>query len=234
MGLIKKNQIHDKGTVIIDEPVPVVSEETKVAVSSLPPAAQTVVREEDLTKVQSEAQKIIEQAKNEAGQVTEQARQEGFEAGKAEASTRLEEAMQTLNEAVNQRKQIIKDAENEILRLAIKIAEQIIKSEVSLHRDVCLNIVTEAIARVSDREQIIVRVNREDAEFLKRYKDRLAGMLDGVRSFSILEDNNIEPGGCVIETNLGYIDGKISTKLKALELALNKVASEETNTSDES
>ncbi len=41
------------------------------------------------------------------------------------------------------------------MRGAIKVAEQIIRSEVSLHRDVSLNIVAEAIARVSDREQII-------------------------------------------------------------------------------
>jgi flagellar biosynthesis/type III secretory pathway protein FliH len=96
-----------------------------------------------------------------------------------------------------------------------------------MHRDVCLNIVAEAIARVSDREQIIVRVNRDDAEYLKRYKDRLSGMLDGVKSFSIIEDNNVEPGGCVIETNLGFIDAKIGTKIKSIESALKKVAAEE-------
>ncbi|MFH1362183.1 MAG: FliH/SctL family protein, partial [bacterium] len=47
-------------------------------------------------------------------------------------------------------------------------------------------------------------------------------ILDGVKSFSILEDQNIEPGGCVIETNLGFIDSKISTKLKSIEEALAK------------
>ena len=114
-----------------------------------------------------------------------------------------------------------------MLRLSLKIAEQIIRSEVSLHRDVSLNIVSEAISRVSDREQIIVRANREDAEYLKRYKDRLAGMLDGVKSFSILEDANVEAGGCIIETNLGFVDARISTKLKAIEEALLKVAPDE-------
>ena len=52
-------------------------------------------------------------------------------------------------------------------------------------------------------------------------------MLDGVKSFSILEDSGIEPGGCVIETNLGFIDAKISTKLKSIEEALRKVSTEE-------
>ena len=52
-------------------------------------------------------------------------------------------------------------------------------------------------------------------------------MLDGVKSFSILEDANVEPGGCIIETNLGFVDARISTKLKAIEEALLKVAPEE-------
>ena len=151
----------------------------------------------------------------------------GREEGRAESSSKIEESLETLNQAVKERKAIIKDSEQEILRLAIKVAEQIVRSEVSMHRDVCLNIVAEAIARVSDREQIIVRANREDAEYLKRYKDRLAGMLDGVKSFSIIEDSNVEPGGCVIETNLGFIDAKISTKIKSIEEALKKVSAEE-------
>lgn len=182
---------------------------------------------ENIPEAQLQAQRIVDEALNEAENVREEAKQTGYEEGRAEAGTQIEDALATLNQAVKERKAIIKEAEPEILRLAIRVAEQIIKSEVSLHRDVSLNIVAEAIARVSDREQIIVRVNHDDAEFLKRYKDRLAGMLDGVKSFSILEDANVEAGGCVVETNLGFIDAKISTKLKSLEDALKKIAAEE-------
>ena len=51
-------------------------------------------------------------------------------------------------------------------------------------------------------------------------------MLDGVKSLSIIEDSNIEPGGCIIETNLGFIDARISTKIKAIEEALEKTSEE--------
>jgi len=196
----------------------------------VPPPSQITLQVplQEVSKVKSEAQRMIERAHSEAERIREEAREEGRQEGREESASRIEEAMATLNQAVKERKKIIKDSESEILRLSLKVAEQIIRSEVSLHRDVCLNIVSEAIGRVSDREQIIVRVNREDAEYLKRYKERLAGMLDGVKSFSIIEDSNIEPGGCVIETNLGFIDARIATKLKAIEEALNKVKTEET------
>ena len=243
MGLIKKDQIEEKGTVILEKRAPVALPRPmpKPRPPVIPPPEpakpavlkpQVEVKGVDLEKVKGEAQKIIDDAIRESEALRDEARAAGKEEGMAEAARNIEESLETLNQAVKERKKIIKDSEQEILRLSLKIAEQIIRSEVSLHRDVCLNIVAEAIARVSDREQIIVKVNRDDVEYLKRYKDRLTGMIDGVKSFSIIEDANIEPGGCVIETNLGFIDAKISTKIKSIEESLKKVTTEKTgNTS---
>ena len=222
MGLIKRDKIEDKGTLLIEKAAAVVHKPPAAATAHLTPR----VPADDVPQARSEAQKIVDQAYSEAETIKEASRDEGRLEGREEAAQRIEEAMATLNQAIKERKKIIKDAEGEVLRLSLKIAEQIIRSEVSLHRDVCLNIVSEAIGRVSDREQIIVRVNREDAEYLKRYKDRLAGMLDGVKSFSIIEDANVEAGGCVIETNLGFVDARIATKLQSIEEAMAKVSSE--------
>ena len=227
MGLIKRNQLEEKGTLMIERkaaPLHKPKLETKPMLAALAAGATSA---EGLSQVRNEAEKIIQEAMAEADGVREESRAAGKEEGRAEAASQIAEAMETLNQAIKERKQIVKDAEGEILRLSLKVAEQIIRSEVSLHRDVCLNIVAEAIARVSDREQIIIKVNREDAEYLKRYKDRLTSMLDGVKSFSIIEDASVEPGGCVIETNLGFIDARISTKIKSIEEALKKVSAEE-------
>jgi flagellar assembly protein FliH len=226
MALIKRYQIQDKGEIILEKRPVEMSPQAVLKREIVEP-----VVEMELPRAQSEAAKLLSQARAEAESIRNKAREEGLAQGRGqgnkEAEQKVKEALETLNEAVKERKKIIKDAEAEILRLALKAAEQIIRSEVSLHRDVCLNIVSEAINRVSDREQVIVKVNREDAEYIKKYKDRLAGIVDGVKSFSVLEDSQIEPGGCVIETNLGYVDARIGTKLAALEEALKKVSSQE-------
>jgi len=220
MGLIKKEQIQNLGDITLEKkPVPTPARIRREIEIPTP-------REVAVPKAENEAKKIVDEAQKEAHKIKDRAQKEGYEAGRkkgeAESASKIKEALETLNQAIKERKKIIKDSEAEILRLSLKAAEQIIRSEVSLHRDVCLNIVSEAINRVSDREQVMVRVNREDAEYIKRYKDRLSGILDGVKSFSVLEDNSIEPGGCVIETNLGYVDARISTKLKSIEEALEK------------
>ena len=219
MGLIRRDRLEEKGTLLI--------ERTALAKREITAPVIRIPVTENISQAKSEAQKIIERAQVEAERIMAEAREEGRREGRDEANARIEEALVTLNEAVKERKKILKDAESEILRLALKVAEQIIRSEVSMHRDVSLNIVAEAIGRISDREQIIVRASHEDAEYLKRFKDRLSGLLDGVKSFSIIEDSNIEAGGCVIETNLGFIDARIATKIKSIEEALQKVKPEE-------
>ncbi|OGC05138.1 hypothetical protein A2276_04255 [candidate division WOR-1 bacterium RIFOXYA12_FULL_43_27] len=222
MGLIKKSQIKESGEVFLEKqsfpaPEPVIEEEVPLS---------TYGNNEEMP-----AEDATYRARREAETIKQEAKRSGYEEGKrqgqAEIQQKMKEALETLNDAIKARKKIIKDAEAEILRLALKSAEQIIRSEVSLHRDVCLNIVSEAISRVSDREQVIVRVNREDAEYIKKYKDRLSGIVDGIRSFSILEDNQIEPGGCIVETNLGYIDARINTKIESIEDAFRKLSESE-------
>lgn len=228
MGLIKKNHFQSAGELLIKENLklsrshllaPLVMEQSEVEEERSTPI--------NLEEAKSESELLLDRARREANELREEAREAGRREGREEVASYIEQALETLNQAVKERKKIIKDSENELLRLSLKIAEQIIRSEVSLHRDVCLNIVSEAIGRVSDREQIIVKVNHDDAEYIKRYKDRLAGILDGVKSFSVIEDASVEAGGCIIETNLGFVDARISTKLRSIEEALQKVSAEE-------
>lgn len=223
MGLIKRVKIEDTGEITIKQSAFVPQEQEIVS----PMIEQNDFHEHiNLSEAEQRAHEILAEANSEAETLKEHAKEQGMEEGRHKVEETIKESLVTLNQAVIERKKIIKDAEPEILRIALKSAEQIIRSEVSLHRDVCLNIVSDAINRVSDREQVIIRVNREDAEYIKKFKDKLSGIVDGIKSFSILEDSQIEPGGCIIETNLGYVDARISTKLQAIEDALKKVAGE--------
>jgi flagellar assembly protein FliH len=234
MGLIKKGILTEKGVLVLEEQAPQ-AETAQTPPEELPEtelpetlrAEELGIKTEELVDfAKNEAEQIVKKAMEESEQIREHAKESGLEEARrvAEetASDKVKEALETLNQAVIERKKIVKDAEAEILRLALKVAEQIIKSEVSLHRDVSLNIVSDAISRVNDREQVIVKVNREDLEHIKKYKDKIGSIIDGIKSLSIVEDSMVEPGGCVIETNLGYIDARISTKLSAIEEAFRK------------
>lgn len=252
MALIKRSKIVEKGFVDIGQASPAMSpagsfqeqEEDKIIPQGgyiepeiSQPSDDSANDEERIESAYEKASKIIEQAQSEAQEILENAqseaeslrqisRSEGLEDGKKEGQDQISEiinqALETLNEAIKQRKKIIKDSESEIVRLSLKIAEQIIHNEVSVNKDAVMNIVAEAINRVSDRENVIVKVNRDDVEYIKKYKDKLSGIVDGVKNLSILEDSQVDPGGCVVETNLGFVDARISTKISLIEQAIGK------------
>jgi len=171
---------------------------------------------------------LIDQEKK---RIFDQAFQEGLAAGKKEGSKALDEdaaqILKTVNDAVAEKNKMLKMARGEVLKLAIKIAEQILKSEISLNQAVCVNIVAEAISKITDKDRVIVRVNKMDAEFVKMNRDRLLKQMGDIKNFIIQEDSRIDQGGCIIETDLGYIDATISTKLTSIEHAIQKVYDEE-------
>lgn len=239
MGIIKRDKIQESGDFYLKEEAFAPKE---AALEDHLEEEEIIPVENDLEKAENQAEKVILQARQKSQEMLREAREEaevirkeafekgaasGRDQGKEESAKKIEEALKVLNEAVKERKKIIKDAESEILRLALRVAEQVIRSEVSLHRDVCLNIISDAISRVSDREQVILRVSHDDVENIKKYKDRISGIVDGVKSFSVLEDSNVESGGCIIETNLGFVDARISTKLAAIEDAFHHLMGRE-------
>ena len=184
-----------------------------------------------IAQAQAQAQEIMEGANMDMGKIKSEAKAQGLEEGKKEGEIKvaenIAEAIEVLNSAIKERKKIIHDSEGELLRLSQKIAEQIVRSEISLNKDVLLNIIAEAVNRVSDRESVIIKVNRDDLEYIKQYKDKIASMMDGIRNLTIIEDTQVEQGGCIVETNLGFVDARISTKLSLIEQALKKVSSSE-------
>ena len=196
--------------------------ENKVIAAQLKEAseAKRTQLDAELTQLRTQTMSELEALKNKALQ---EGLQKGKEEGMSEYAEKCNEFLTTLNEAVKTRNKVIKEAESDILKLSVKIAEQIIRSEISLNHAVCLNIVAEAISKITDRDQVIVKVSNVDSEVIKRNRDRLAALLDGVKNFSIIEDSQVEPGGCIVETNLGYVDARIKTKLEAIEAALLKV-----------
>ena len=202
--------------------------------TSMADASEELKQQMAITK--SECAKLIESATKEAADIKQNAYLEGIESGKAEGMSeyaeKCAEVMDTLAEAIKQKNLIIREAEGGILQLATKIAGQIIRSEISLNQAVCLNIIAEAINKVTDRDQVIVKVSSTDLELVKRNRDRLSSLIDGVKSFSIVEDSQVEAGGCIVETNLGYIDARIHTRLEAIEAAVMKVHSQDQNLSE--
>lgn len=151
---------------------------------------------------------------------------EGEQKGYNKIAENIKKSSNIIRQAQEQRNNIIKSNEPETLKLAVKIAREIIKKEMIADQTIIMQILEEAIEKISDNEQVVIKVSHNDLQEVRNHKDRIIDLVEA-KNLSIVSDKHIEDGGCVIETKLGYIDAKIKTKLEIIEEGLLGVYEED-------
>lgn len=111
--------------------------------------------------------------------------------------------------------------EQAMLGLVLDISRQVVKTEITQNREVILELVKNCLRRVTDKENVRIRLSFADSENVKALKNDLMMTIDGLRGLEIVEDRRINEGGCIIETNAGSIDARIPTQYGEIEKALN-------------
>lgn len=190
---------------------------------------------------------ILEEARASARSMTEEAREEGrkqgFKEGRleglrdsqneiAQAKNLLEQARAEaakISEQIGEiRESVIKQAQYQIAELAMEVAEKIIRREVALDSNIVFEIVKDAINRAPEGEETaIVRIN---PVFSNEISNRLGALLAGSKSLKkidVIEDANIEPGGCIVETGGGTIDAQIEAQMEKIADAITQLLGEE-------
>jgi flagellar biosynthesis/type III secretory pathway protein FliH len=222
-----------------DETPPIVEENIAEAVPPPPPPPQVdkmIIEEaekkseEIIRKARAEAKKLIEETKLYSQSAFAQAerdgfikgKEDGFEAGREEMSSLIKEAKSVMEQTLRERELLFRSVEPEVAKLAVRIAEKIIQTQVEINEDIVINMIRSALDKVKQREEVTIKVNQADADYVKSKKDIFARMIEGLKTMDIIIDAGVERGGCIIETNLGNVDTRISTQIHTLELAFEK------------
>lgn len=192
--------------------------------------------EQRLTEAEAKAQEMAQQAYQEAqsqGQQAghEQGYQEGYEQGRQAALDELQQtkqatlakAQQLLQTTEQEIAEMYLDAERQIVDIALAVAGKVLARELADNPTTILPIVKEALARVSDQEQITIRVNPEDYEMVLMAKRDLQVMVGKDNAIQITGDYTVALGSCVVETALGTVDARLDTKLEAVYKAIQEV-----------
>lgn len=173
------------------------------------------------------AKQMVDQATARVQEIETQARarghEEGVAAGRAAGYAELEEDVAAMHELIEsareQRNEVIETAEPELVRLAMAVAERVVNDHVAIDANVVLETVRHALTRLVGREVVTLRVNPADAEVLRMYREATAASND-VEHLRIIEDQRVDRGGVVIETDAGTIDSKVSTQLREVRRLL--------------
>lgn len=185
--------------------------------------------EQIVERAKLEVERMIKEAEMRVAEIEHEAYQKGYDAGRevgfkqgqAEVRRLIDRLGTIVGQAIDVREDIIAASEKQTVDMILLIARKVIKDEVVERKEVVLNNIREALRRIKDRDRVDIRVNFADLELTTAHKDELIRMMETLRKVNIYEDSRIDRGGCIIETDVGSIDARISTQLNAMEEAIH-------------
>ncbi|WKC89817.1 flagellar assembly protein FliH [Borreliella finlandensis] len=179
------------------------------------------IETESNAEIERLAREYEEKLKTDLEIATAKGREEGYSKGYESGFEDFDKVMRKLHaiiaSLIAERKGILESSSGQIVSLVMQIAIKVIKRITDSQKDIVLENVNEVLKRVKDKTQITIRVNLDDLDIVRHKKSDFISRFDIIENLEIIEDPNIGKGGCIIETNFGEIDARISSQLDKIE-----------------
>jgi len=185
-----------------------------------------------LNQIRGQAAQIVSQARSEAEQIKTKAhadgRQAALKAAEAAIQSKLDEQLKQLMPALESAAQQLVQAKDEwqrhweqnLVHLAAKIAERVIRRELASQPEIPLALVQEALELATGSQKVTLHLNPADRAALGDRVQQLAGRMVKLGPVHVIADETVNRGGCRVHTEFGVIDQQIESQLKRIETEL--------------
>jgi len=111
-----------------------------------------------------------------------------------------------------------------MLRLWQEMLKKMLQREASLAPDAVLDVLSDVLSRLSDKNHILIYVSPEDMGLLQASLSQdFEDVLRGVKHLELKPDASVDKGSCIVETNLGVYDARWRTQLDQIETAVESL-----------
>jgi len=188
--------------------------------------------DEIIAKANQDAKNMISEAGATQQQIRDSAESEGYkkghEAGYQEGykeAERLIERLHVMIEGVqNRRQDILDNTEQQIVDLVLLMTRKVVKIMSENQKSVIMANVVQALRKVKGRGDVTLRVNMVDAKLTTEHIKDFIKEVENIKDIHIVEDSSVERGGCIVETDFGAIDARISSQLSELETKILEIS----------
>jgi flagellar assembly protein FliH len=162
--------------------------------------------------------------------------QEGITQGRELGRQEIEPAVDLLRQWTSvleaEKAEFFRNLEESLLKLGVFITEKIISREIRQDVKIVQKMVSNALAKVSHGGKINIRVHPQDLEIVKSMSLNEILPQGTGGEIAIDADNQVDRGGCMIETPGGIIDSRIKTQLDEIFQEVFGNTSDNTETMD--
>jgi flagellar assembly protein FliH len=184
------------------------------------------------TKAREESEKEIQALKDAASEEGrklgfEKGLEEGLQKGRAEGAQSYSEAIQKWDglqgETLEERKRLLGEMQPLLVELVGEALHRCLKRIAETDRQVAVETVKEVLRKAQDRVHLKLHLNPKDSSEIESRRQELQ-LSVGVGALEIIPDGRVEPGGCVLETEAGSVDGRLSTVASQVKESLGRGA----------
>jgi flagellar assembly protein FliH len=129
-----------------------------------------------------------------------------------------------LEAVMSRRENILDETEQQIVELVILMTRKVVKIISENQKSVVMANVLQALKKVKGRGDVTIRVNLGDVKLTTEHIQDFIRQVENVKNITVLEDSSVEKGGCVVETDFGAIDARISSQLTELETKILEIS----------
>lgn len=203
------------------------TDQAQIIKSDAEQAASKIIEDAKL-----EAERIIQEANVEKENIKATAHQDGYKEGHEQGFmegqnevNRLVERIHKIVESVMvRREEILCETEQQIVELVLLMTRKVVKIISENQKTVVLSNVLAALKKIRTRGNITLRVNTEDLKLTTAHVDEFIKRIENVNGISVIEDSSVDRGGCIVETDFGAIDARISSQLAELESKIMEIS----------
>ena len=157
---------------------------------------------------------LVSRAQEEAVQIKQNAYQEGYNLGLQQATTEIDNFKNVLGAFMGAEDKVFNLIAPNILELSMSIAQKVIKHEAKIDIQIVEDTVMDALKMLSKNEpKIVLRVNPIQVQYLKDTLPEKIKSLGMETKLSVLSDEAVAEGGCIIQTNNGMIEATIEAQM---------------------
>ena len=179
-----------------------------------------------------EAERIIQEANVEKENIKATAHQDGYKEGhehgfmegQNEVNRLVERVHKIVESVMVRREEILCETEQQIVELVLLMTRKVVKIISENQKTVVLSNVLAALKKIRTRGNITLRVNTEDLKLTTAHVDEFIKRIENVNGISVIEDSSVDRGGCIVETDFGAIDARISSQLAELESKIMEIS----------
>jgi flagellar biosynthesis/type III secretory pathway protein FliH len=187
-----------------------------------------------LLAAEEKAREIIADAETEAERIRQEAAREGAALGQNEVRQQVLPSLVAFANAgqalIVFEERLISCHTAQLVRLALDISEKIIQKAVSEDPQIVASTLERAKQEVTNAKRIRISLHPKDVEMLREMRPDLLNIGENRgRTIEVLAAEEVDRGGCRLETEMGIIDATIPVQIQEVRRQLLDEASSKLN-----